>query len=295
MDAIIETLKKNRPNLTASSIKTYKSILKNIYDKCFDDKEYSMKNYDNDKLILGILNEVPYNKRKTVLAALSVLTDNKNYNKIMMEDIHSYKANEMKQEKSEQQKEGMIEPEEIKALYNDLEHNAKQVMKKTNLNFNDINTVMKWVLLALTGGIFQAPRRSIDFGNMKFKNYNSEKDNYIDVKNSKFIFQNYKTAKTYGKQETEVSKPLKAILNKWFKIIPDGCDYILFDNKFNPLTSPQITHRLNEIFGKKISTSMLRHIYLTNKFSGVNLEELQKTATEMGNSPMQALMYVKKD
>lgn len=295
MDAIIEKLKKNRPNLTASSIKTYKSILKNIYDKCFDDKEYHLKNFDNDKCILGILNEVPYNKRKTVLAALSVLTDNKNYNKIMMEDIHSYKENEMKQEKSEQQKEGMIEPEEIKTLHNDLEHNAKQVMKKTNLNFNDINTVMKWVLLALTGGIFQAPRRSIDFGNMKWKNYDSEKDNYIDVKNSKFIFQNYKTAKTYGKQETEVSKPLKAILNKWFKIIPDGCDYILFDNKFNPLTSPQITHRLNEIFGKKISTSMLRHIYLTNKFSGVNLEELQKTATEMGNSPMQALMYVKKD
>jgi len=295
MDAIIETLKKNRPNLTASSIKTYKSILKNIYDKCFDDKEYHMKNYDNDKLILGILNEVPYNKRKTVLAALSVLTDNKNYNKIMMEDIHSYKANEMKQEKSEQQKEGMIEVEEIKELYKNLEHNAKQVMKKTNLNFNDINTIMKWVLLALTSGIFQAPRRSIDFGNMKFKNYDTEKDNYIDVKNSKFIFQNYKTAKTYGKQETEVSKPLKAILNKWFKIIPDGCDYILFDNKMNPLTSPQITHRLNEIFGKKISTSMLRHIYLTDKFSGVNLEELQKTATEMGNSPMQALMYVKKD
>lgn len=295
MDAIIEKLKKNRPNLTASSIKTYKSILKNIYDKCFDDKEYHMKNYDNDKTILGHLNEVPYNKRKTVLAALSVLTDNKNYNKIMMEDIHAYKENEMKQEKSDQQKEGMIEPEEIKELYNDLEHNAKQVMKKTNLNFNDINTIMKWVLLALTSGIFQAPRRSIDFGNMKFKNYDSEKDNYIDVKNSKFIFQNYKTAKTYGKQETEISKPLKAILNKWFKIIPDGCDYILFDNKFNPLTSPQITHRLNEIFGKKISTSMLRHIYLTNKFAGVNLEELQKTATEMGNSPMQALMYVKKD
>jgi hypothetical protein len=56
-----------------------------------------------------------------------------------------------------------------------------------------------------------------------------------------------------------------------------------------------MTHRLNEIFGKKISTSMLRHIYLTNKFKGIDLSELQKTATEMGNSPMQALMYIKKD
>lgn len=295
MDEIIKLVKKNRPHLSDGSIKTYKSILKNIYDKCFDDKEYHLKNFDNDKSILSKLEDIPYNKRKTVLAALSVLTDNKNYNKVMMDDIHTYKENEMKQEKTEQQKEGMIPLEDIQKIFNDLEHNAKQILKKNKLTFTDINSIMKWVLLALTGGLFQAPRRSIDFGNMKWKNYDTEKDNYVDVKNSKFIFQNYKTAKTYGKQETEITKPLKSILNKWFKVIPDGCDYILFDNKLNPLTSPQITHRLNEIFGKKISTSMLRHIYLTNKFKGVNLDELQKTASEMGNSPMQALMYVKKD
>jgi len=295
MDSIIELVKKNRPHLSGGSIKTYKSILKNIYDKCFDDKEYSMKNFDDHKIILVSLKDVPYNKRKTVLAALSVLTDNKNYNKIMMEDINSYKENQMLQEKTPQQKEGMIEVEEIKDIYDKLEHNAKQVLKKNNLSFNDINSVMQWVIIGLTAGLFQAPRRSIDFGNMKFRSYDNEKDNYVDVKNGKFVFQNYKTQKTYGKQETEISKPVKAILNKWFKVIPDGCDYVLFDNKFKPLTSPQMTHRLNEIFGKKISTSMLRHIYLTDKFKGIDLSELQKTASEMGNSPMQALMYVKKD
>lgn len=295
MEEIITLVKEKRPHLSVGSIKTYKSILKNIYDKCFDDRSYHLKNFDNDKIIMGHLHEMPFNKRKTILAALSVLTENKCYNKVMMEDINTYKENEMKQEKTPQQEEGMISLEEIKEIYNDLEHNAKQILKKNNLNSNDINAIMKWIIISLTGGLFQAPRRSIDFGNMKFKNYDSEKDNYVDVKNSKFVFQNYKTQKTYGRQETEISKPLKTILNKWFKIIPDGCDYILFDNKFNPLTSPQMTHRLNEIFGKKISTSMLRHIYLTNKFKGIDLEELQKTATEMGNSPLQALMYVKKD
>lgn len=297
MESIIELVKKKRPHLSAGSIKTYKSILKNIYDKCFEDKEYQFKNFDDDKCILDALKDVPYNKRKTVLAALSVLTDNKNYNKIMMEDIHSYKENEMKQEKSPQQKEGMISLEEVKETYDQLEHNAKQILKKHNLSAADINSVMQWVIVALTGGLFQAPRRSVDFGNMKFRpgSYDPEKDNYVDVKNSKFVFQNYKTAKTYGKQETVISKPLKTILNKWFKIVPDGCDYLLFDNKFKPLTSPQMTHRLNEIFGKKISTSMLRHIYLSDKFKGIDLEELQKTASEMGNSPMQALLYVKKD
>jgi hypothetical protein len=295
MDDIIDLVKKNRPHLSASSIKTYKSILKNIYDKCYDDKEYHMKNYDNDKHILNLIEDIPYNKRKTILAALSVLTSNKNYNKVMMEDIKSYQDNEMKQEKTPQQKEGMIPLDDIKALYNNLEHNAKLVLKKNTLTYPDLNDIMKWVMIALTGGIFQAPRRSIDFGNMKWRNYDTEKDNYVDVKNSKFIFQNYKTAKSYGKQETEITKPLKLVLNRWFKVIPENCDHVLFDNKYQPLTSPQMTHRLNEIFGKKISTSMLRHIFLTDKFKGLDLDDLQKTATEMGNSPMQALLYVKKD
>lgn len=295
MDDIIDLVKKNRPHLSASSIKTYKSILKNIYDKCYDDKEYHMKNFDNDKHILNLIEDIPYNKRKTILAALSVLTSNKNYNKVMMEDIKSYQDNEMKQEKTPQQKEGMIPLDDIKALYNNLEHNAKLVLKKNTLTYPDLNDIMKWVMIALTGGIFQAPRRSIDFGNMKWRNYDTEKDNYVDVKNSKFIFQNYKTAKSYGKQETEITKPLKLVLNRWFKVIPENCDHVLFDNKYQPLTSPQMTHRLNEIFGKKISTSMLRHIFLTDKFKGLDLDDLQKTATEMGNSPMQALLYVKKD
>jgi len=291
MEDIIEMVKKNRPHLNANSLKTYKSILKNIYDKCYDDKEYKLENFDKDESILKHLTDMPYNKRKTVLASLSVLTNNKNYNTQMLKDIHEFNENEMKQEKTPQQQENMIEPEEVEKIFNTLGEHAKIILKKDKLTPTDLNELMKWVMVALTGGIFQAPRRSIDFGNMKWRNYDSEKDNYVDIKNGKFVFQNYKTAKQYEKQENEISKPLKLILNKWFKVC--DCDYVLFDNKKQPLTSPQMTHRLNEIFGKKISTSMLRHIYATKKFGSVNLKELAETATEMGNSPMQLLKYVK--
>jgi hypothetical protein len=235
---------------------------------------------------------MPYNKRKTILASLSVLTENKNYSALMMKDINEFNNNEMKQEKTDLQEENMIEPEAVEKVFNILGDHAKIILKKEKLTQGDINEVMKWVLLALTGGIFQAPRRSIDFGNMKWRNYDIEKDNYVDIKNGKFVFQNYKTAKQYERQENEISKPLKVILNKWFKVADS--DYVLFDNKKQPLTSPQMTHRLNEIFGRKISTSMLRHIYATKKFGHVNLKDLAETATEMGNSPLQLLKYVKK-
>ena len=294
MDAIIGRIKENRPNLSAGSIKTYKSILKNVYDRCYNDTEYDYDKFDDSKRVLAHLKEIPFNKRKTVLAGLSVLTANPDYTKVMMDDIHEYNADQLKQTKTPAQEIGMIEPQEVEEIFSRLETNAKHCLKKAQQTPSDLNEIMKWVMLALTGGILQAPRRSIDFGCMKWRNIDKAVDNYVDIKAGKFIFQNYKTEKSYGSQECEITKPLKVILNKWFRVIPDGCDFVLFDNKMHSLSSPQMTHRLNEIFGKKISTSMLRHIYLTKKFGGIDLDELQKTATAMGNSSMQALLYVKK-
>ena len=294
MDAIIARIKENRPNLSAGSIKTYKSILKNVYDRCYKDTEYDYDKFDDSTRVLAHLKEIPFNKRKTVLAGLSVLTANPDYTKVMMDDIHEYNADQLKQTKTQAQEIGMIEPAEVEEIFSRLETNAKHCLKKAHQSPSDLNEIMKWVMLALTGGILQAPRRSLDFGCMKWRNIDKSTDNYVDIKAGKFIFQNYKTEKSYGSQECEITKPLKVILNKWFRVIPDGCDFVLFDNKMHSLSSPQMTHRLNEIFGKKISTSMLRHIYLTKKFGGIDLDELQKTATAMGNSSMQALLYVKK-
>lgn len=294
MDAIIERIKENRPKLSLGSIKTYKSILKNVYDRCYNDTDYDYDKFDDSKRVLAHLKEIPFNKRKTVLAGLSVLTANPDYTKVMMDDIHEYNADQLKQTKTPAQEIGMIEPTEVEEIFSRLETNAKHCLKKAQHSPSDLNEIMKWVMLALTGGILQAPRRSIDFGCMKWRNIDKATDNYVDIKAGKFIFQNYKTEKSYGSQECEITKPLKVILNKWFRVIPDSCDFVLFDNKMHSLSSPQMTHRLNEIFGKKISTSMLRHIYLTKKFGGIDLDELQKTATAMGNSSMQALLYVKK-
>ena len=58
----------------------------------------------------------------------------------------------------------------------------------------------------------------------------------------------------------------------------------------------KITLWLNTIFGKSISSSMLRHIFLSDKFGGVDLEEIQKTAKAMGQSSIKTnLRYVQKN
>jgi hypothetical protein len=59
-------------------------------------------------------------------------------------------------------------------------------------------------------------------------------------------------------------------------------------------SAQNITRELNTIFGKKISTSMLRHIYLSNLYKDVpKLNQMIRTAEEMGHSVGEAMKYVK--
>lgn len=290
---LADLIKEKRPNLSPNSVKTYKSILTNIYRKCFpNDDEMQIKKFDDTECIMDHLKDIPFNKRKTTLAALVVITGNKDYTKLMTEDINKYNQNQLLQKK-EGKFENMIPIEEVEGILKKLEKEAKHLYKKENLEMKDYQKIQDYILLALTGGIYQAPRRSLDWV-MLVKDYDVEKDNYIDMKNKVFVFNSYKTAKSNGSQTIEIVKPLLTILKKWISILPADMKYLLFDGKGNHITPSQITHRLNNIFGKPISTSLLRHIYLTSKFSNVNLKDLKDTANAMGNSPMVALEYVKK-
>jgi hypothetical protein len=295
MDEIMDKIKQNRENLSASSLKTYRSILRNIFKSVYpDDDSFSMNKFNNHELILEHLKDLPSNKRKTKLAPLFVLTGNKHYHTEMTTDIKKYNDEQDKQEMTDYFRDNMVSVDEVMEKFKMLERNMKILLSKERLTTNDYQEIQKCIMLALMGGIFQPPRRSSDWV-MKFRNYNPETDNYVDMKKGIFVFRNFKTSKVYGNQTMEINKELKKLLMKWFKIIPENCDWILFDTNFNHLTNSQMTHRLNAIFGKKVSTSMLRHIYLTNKFSNVDLQELKETSEAMGNSPLQALKYVKRE
>jgi hypothetical protein len=293
---LAEVLKKKRPNLSDGSLRTYKSILTNLYRKCYpDDDEIDVEKLNNEKHMLDHLKDIPYAKRKTTLAALVVLTGNKHYSTQMMDDIGKYNDEQMLQQKDGKFAENMIPFAEVETILKRLETEAKHVYKKeTALTMADLQKVQNFIILALTGGIYQPPRRSLDWV-MKIRNYDASEDNYLDMKGKRFVFNKYKTGAQKGQQVTEIPKPLLAILKKWISVLPADEEHLLFDNKGGALTPSQITHRLNTVFDKKIGTSMLRHIYATSKFGDVKLKELADTATAMGNSPVQLLKYVKTD
>jgi len=287
-------IKEKRPNLTESSITTYNSILKNLYKKVFDEKEVDLKKFDDTQKILTYLKEVPPNKRKTILSALVIMTDDKKYRDLMLEDIKDYTHEIGKQEKTETQKENWVETEGVKTLWDSLKKNTDLIYKKAHLTTLDFQHIQSFIIVSLLSGIFIPPRRSKDLVDWKIKNVDKTKDNYLEK--SSIHYNSYKTAKCYGEQVVEIPTVLKNILNKWIKINPT--DYLLFDTNQNPLTSVKLNQRLNKLFdGKKVGVNQLRKTFLTGKYAEHSKvdKELTRDMIGMGSSKLQENIYIKLD
>ena len=285
-----EKIQKNRPNIKASSIKTYISCLTNLIKKM--DGEYDMKFFNNTKKILDYLEEKSSVQRKTCLSALYILTENEEFQKPMLEDIKKVNDDYKEQKKNLKETENWISQEDLFAMYNTYLQNANKILKKKELTSNDIIELQRFFILAFLGGFHFPPRRSQDYTELKLKNFNKDEDNYY-LKGSLY-FNIYKTSKSFGEQTIKLPEELDKMIKKYMKLINN--DYFFFNPKTEKkFTSPNITQLINGIFGKKVSTNMLRHIYLSNKYKDVPaLKEMEKTATEMGHDFKTALeMYVK--
>lgn len=279
---ISDELIKLRPELSAGSLKTYTSILRSIHNKVFQG-EIVKDNFDKVDTILDYYKDLEPNKRKTILSALFVLTGKTQYRTNMINDIQIYNAEMKSHNKSDAEKENWVSQEEIQNIFNKLKANATRLYKNKDLSMGDLQDIQDFIIICLLGGIFIPPRRSLDYVNFKIKNINVDNDNYL-VKNE-MIFNSYKTSKFYEQQRVEIPKPLKTILTKWIK--NNKTDYLLFDSNGNQMTSVKMTQHLNKIFGgKKTSVNILRHTFLTSKFSGHldNKKELEEVAIEMGTS-----------
>lgn len=293
-ETIINYIKDKRPNISNSSLKTYESILRNLYDKIgWETKGYNMEYFDKESdKVLKYLKDLPPNKRKTVLSALVVITDNKDYRELMLDDIKEYNKEEAKQTKTDNQKDNWVEKDDLDKVYSQLRHNANMIYKKGTITNSDLQEIQLYIIMSLLGGFFIPPRRSKDYVNFKIKNIDKKTDNYIDK--SDFVFNSYKTAKTYGQQRVNVPIELKKILNKWIKINPT--EYLLFDSSKNQLSNVKLNQRLNKLFGKKAGVNMMRKSYLSDKYANLieTKNELAKDFKDMGSSTLQENIYIKK-
>lgn len=285
-------LKENRPELSASTLKTYTSILNSLYKRVFGTDDPKMKNFEKWEEIMKDLKDKPVSSRKTALSALFVLTGLQKYNELMRDGIAEYKEDVSKREMSDKQKEVFKTQDEIKQIVEEHRKRAELLYKKNGRNVKDMQDIQDYIILALASGVYLPPRRA-EWVKFKIANINPDVDNYIKD-GKEFVFNTFKGSDKKGQQVIGIPPALRRILKKWLLVNPT--DYLLYDVKGDPLNATKLNQRLGKIFGKGFSINGLRHSYLSSKYQDtIKLnEEMAEDMQKMGSSTAQQNIYIQK-
>ena len=300
---IEEIIRANRPKITDGTIKTYKSIIVNFGKQMGIKIETPEDVIANATAIVNHLKNVSSNVRKTRLSAMITFVEGapnakdtlELFNKSMKIAMKEVDVEADKQEMNEKQKKAMIPWSDIMKKYYELEGQVEPLMEKDDLSKEEFQIFQTYVLLSCM--VLIEPRRSMDWTEFKLRNIDESSDNFLKMIKRKpyLVFNKFKTVKTEGQQIIPCPPRLHKILKgEWF--FKNKHDWLLMNvSQKNKINSTQFKKLLYDFFGSNISTNILRHIYLTNKYEALPaLKDMKKTASNMGHSVGTALQYVKK-
>ena len=307
-------LLKEKKNLSDSSIQAY---LRNLR-KLNGDEVFKNFNFlkDVDIIVRRLEGYKENTKRNYLISIVSVLststkpTIKKLYDKyydLMMKKNEQINKEVNPNDLTETQEKNWISWTDVKKRYEDLEKEIDVFCKEKLLSEQQYNTLLSYIILSLY--IHQSPRRNKDYQIMKivntYKTDLSKEFNYLDLSKKDFIFNDYKTSSKYGTQVIKISDDLWKSLLKYFKHhhsvsfkkdepqVKEEANFLVYLDK-RPLDKVNsITRILNKIFDKAIGSSMLRHIFLTDKY-GETLDAQKKDALDMAHSKGMQQDYIKK-
>jgi hypothetical protein len=297
-------------NLSPSSIKLYLSNLERLND------ELPLKNLnflkDIDKTTDKIKDLKLTTQRGYLISICSILemyktkkTINdlyKKYYEIMInlnDKLKAIPTNVM----TDTQKKNWASWDDIKTKFNELEINVDEFINNTQISKANYSKLLEYMVLSLY--VLLEPRRNEYTNVYIIKKYNpnmSDEFNYLSYEDSKFIFNKYKTSKKKGQEIININKELMDVINKYLKFHPllkgkkinkNTKEIFLVNFDGEHLANPNgITRILNKIFGKRISSSMLRHIYVSDLYGPI-VKKMEQTAQNMGHSVETQKAYIK--
>lgn len=190
--------------------------------------------------------------------------------------------------------ENWMEQEDVKSIQQKLSEVLSRIEHNKKVTEAEYTELLHLVVVSLY--TLQQPRRNKDYTDMCIVRKTPEdmSKNYLDIFVWNWVFNNYKTQKTYKSQTIPINEDLQKILEIYLKFHPRAKEIkkksiqeaVPFLVKYDgtPIaTSPEMTRMLNKIFGKKIGCSMLRSIFLTDKY-GDTVKKLREDTAQMGTS-----------
>ena len=258
----------------------------------------------NKEFIDQRLKEFSLNTQKTMLACmvsvLSLYKDTGSYKKIY---AHWYNEMQAKRdekadssEKSEKQAHNWLDWNVVVSHQQRLQDDCHKFENLRSLTPVQYEHLLHYLVISLFTEI--PPRRNQDYQFMmilkKYSGKESNDFNYLSIDSQQFVFNKYKTANVHGQQIIDIPNKLMDIINLYLKFYPNkNKSYFLVDYNNKPILAVNaVTRILNRIFGKNVGVSMLRHIYLSDKY---NIDEMEEDAYKMGHTVDMQREYLKSD
>ena len=310
---------KARPTLKPRSIEQYVSQLhrlQKIFGVEAGDKDFNFLG-DFDKVKKGLA-EFKFLSQRNFINAIIVLLMALNasdtligqYVKLRDKFNDQYNENNLTGIISDKQAPNFTTSEEIFRMLDMMKDDLKDA-DETNLSKKEKQLLQAFVLFSIYA---RMPLRNEAGGGMKsitsgkFNKLNkAEKaeDNFLIVGRDRmhFLLNDYKTSKNYGALEIDITDAqLKSILKNWIKVQGYG---ILFKTSTDkPITRIELSKIFikysEKYLDKKISTNLLRKIYLSSKYAQEDglqdqLKNLEADNAVMMHSKDVALnVYIKK-
>tara|TARA_R100001015_G_C4612802_1_gene168386 strand:+ start:380 stop:1336 length:957 start_codon:yes stop_codon:yes gene_type:complete len=307
---IREIIKTERPNISPITLNAYVLNIKKLHRGLFGNDNIESLDFlkDTDRIFLALGGNLKSTMKNYLVAIVVLLMSNKTkyeglikkYQdkiKSLQDDINDkYDDNE----KTDKQKENWVEYNDILKLLRKMKKDTKPLLEKEQLTNKEKDLIQQYLVLYLySGKAFPVLRN--DFAEMKIVNEGEDVDkdkNYFVIKKKGaplFRLNEYKTAKFQGEKDVPVKDmELRKLINKWAKI--NGTGYLLINITNNtPMKANGISKYLNKIFdkhfNKKISTSLLRSIYISHKYNGdkqLSTKDKKELANEMGHTKQTA-------
>jgi hypothetical protein len=298
----------NKPDISASSRKLYAHNL----SKLNKGKPIKNLNFLAPASVLEGLKEMNPNTRRTYLiAVVSALKGRpeakhkKLYTRYYDELMKLNGELKNNTTKSETQKENWMGQDEVVSKCNEMKSVLNEIGNRKKITADEYERLLQLVVLSLY--CLQAPRRNKDYIDMMVvkKTPDDTAENYLNIADWEWVFNNYKTAKKYEQKVLPVPEELKDIIKVYLahhpeakelkKKLPAPVPFLVHQDGRALQTSTDMTRMLNRIFSGKVGSSMLRNIFLTSKY-GDSQKELAADTDAMGTSSETAMNnYIKRD
>lgn len=308
---IVPSYTKKNYYLCNNSINQYQVIIERLHYK-YTNKifNYDIKNVFIDKdinLLNNILSDMSYLDYKfierlqndfpnqstfktyiTPIVKLLSYADSNKYNKLYKYYASYMISSNIKYEK--ERNDNFVSEENVNKIITDF---SNDTLLNNAEKLNDINEKVIYTLYT-----FIPPRR-LEYANMFISiksGKRNNKDNYLVIYRNnpiKFIFQDYKTYRTFGKQEYDIPNELAKIIKLYIYTnkLKNGSKFLPYNEKY---LSEVIGKIFNKVYNEKINLNYIRKSYATyiNDMK-ISNNDRDMLAQAMGHSLNQSMKYKK--